>query len=303
VLCGVNCVVVAFAVAVSLSRHLKEQRELRRRQEARVQKVEWAVGFTADKFRTTFEAVVESSVPPSHALVFYFASLAEIKQVLRSGVSVSTQWQGVLVSLHRPHDLTKEEKDAFPCREAIVACALPKRLLFGAPVSVAAGEASTLRIVKGSVLEAMRGSHLGDLVDPGPWAGGRVLLPPQCIERAYQLEEVSPKKEKEDQQRASEMMASSFDTSVGDVEDQRGGASRSEPVLRVKAPATCGEFADTMASIRLHCGDYGSALPLYLDIYRPLHHQGRLAHEHPGPGRRRGLLQHAGPCLVRPWLA
>jgi hypothetical protein len=153
-LCLTNLAVTALTMFTSHRRHLEEERELRRKREARVTKVEWACNFTANKFRTTFTAVVESSVPASHALVFFYASLAEIRQVLRSGLAVAPGQKGVVVTLHRFHDLTEEDKAAFPCLGAFVACVVPKRMLFAkspAAAVVAAGAgggSSALRLLR-----------------------------------------------------------------------------------------------------------------------------------------------------------
>ena len=84
--CGINALVVGVAMAASFCWHIREVRELRRKREARVQKVEWAYRFSANKFNTTFDAVIASSVPLTHALVLYYAPLVDIEKALRSGI-------------------------------------------------------------------------------------------------------------------------------------------------------------------------------------------------------------------------
>ena len=67
----------------------------------------------------------------------------------------------------------------FPCRDAFVACSVLKESL--EPLS-AGDDESPLRILPAAVLTAMRGTYFGDVVDPGPWLDGELLLPPQCEE-------------------------------------------------------------------------------------------------------------------------
>jgi hypothetical protein len=186
-------------------------------------KVEWACNFTANKFKTTFEAVVESSVSASQVLVFFYSSLTEVDQVLRSGFPAIARRGGVVFTLHSPHDLLEADTAAFPCREAFVACALPVRFLRsytdapGTPpvprapepfrddedsveaemelvssaskfVSTALGGvegSSSLRLVSRQALEAMRGSFFGE-VARGPGSPGAC-----CCRRSASSERTS----------------------------------------------------------------------------------------------------------------
>ena len=135
---------------------------------------------------STFEKVTETAIPPSHALVFVYGSISQVKKMLRSGIIVDDESGGIVVSLHQPHELTDAEDAYFPRREAFVACSVLKESLEPLP---AGDDESPLRILPAAVLTAMRGTYFGDVVDPSPWLEGKILLPPQMCLRAYQLEE------------------------------------------------------------------------------------------------------------------
>ena len=76
-----------------------EIRELRlaRWKSERLSKIEWACDFSATKFLTTFEKVMETAIPASHMLVFHYASIGAVKKMLRSGLSVQNSGDGVEV--------------------------------------------------------------------------------------------------------------------------------------------------------------------------------------------------------------
>ena len=88
-LCVATLGLIAAAAVVSLQRHLRKQRLARWKREQMVQKIEWACNFLATKFRTTFDKVIETAIPPSHALVFVYGSIGQVKRMLRSGISIS----------------------------------------------------------------------------------------------------------------------------------------------------------------------------------------------------------------------
>ena len=78
-LCVATLGLIAAAAVVSLQRHLRKQRLARWKREQMVQKIEWACNFSATKFRTTFDKVIETAIPPSHALVFVYGSIGQVK--------------------------------------------------------------------------------------------------------------------------------------------------------------------------------------------------------------------------------
>jgi hypothetical protein len=121
-------------------------------------KTEWACGFSENiMLNTTFELVIESSVPPSHTLVLYNSSFDGITKALQSGIQADSNCDGVLFTIHRYHDKTEEDKTIFPCRDAFVACALPARLMCAfAPAD------SALLVLPSRVMGTIRGSALGE---------------------------------------------------------------------------------------------------------------------------------------------
>jgi hypothetical protein len=82
-LCATNVVVLACALWLGWVRYRKDKLRSAR-VFAKAKKVEWACTFTADKFRTTFEAINQSSVPANHVLCFYYCS----RQVVGCGGGV-----------------------------------------------------------------------------------------------------------------------------------------------------------------------------------------------------------------------
>jgi hypothetical protein len=193
-----NVSIILAALFVAWKRDFNKRK---RRQAAKVKKlvkIEPAFEFTGVKFQTTFSAVIENSVPPSHRLVFVYGSLKDISRAVLSGVpALPGRYDGVLFTTHYPHDLSEFEADLFGSAEAMLACSIPLRLLV--PVSELEGaesmgtltQESSLFLVPSSLMSAMRGnSFFGEVPDPTPWIKGSLLIPPKVIKRAYQLEEV-----------------------------------------------------------------------------------------------------------------
>jgi hypothetical protein len=285
-LCVVTIGIVASAAAASLSRHLRKQRLARSKREASVQKIEWACHFSATKFHTTFEKITETAIPPSHALVFFYSSIARVKKIIRSGIRVDEDSDGVIVTLSQPHELTDMEDTLFPCQEGFVACSVLKESL----VPFAAENAtSSLRIIPAGFLTAMRGSYFGDLVDPTPWLQGHSLLPPHCIVRAYQLEEKVQEDDDNDEESDNDQNMSNTrkgsaasrlnwsisglaNGSFGDVElalfssDRRSQTCTYDDgqllLHEVSTPRSVDEFLGSMAKIRSKCEEMGW-FPLY----------------------------------------
>ena len=177
----------------------REEKRREARLEANVKKIEWACNFSDGKFGTTFDAVQHTKVPPSHCLAFFYASLAQISRVLRSGISVEAgalsveaggehsggeEEGGVLVTISPPHQLSEAEKAAFPSREAFVALCLPKTALSAS--SLAANDTSW--VVPAALLEAMRSPNDGDPSTADP-ASKKASLLPHLLLRAFQLDE------------------------------------------------------------------------------------------------------------------
>ena len=269
-LCVATVGILGAAAAASLQRHFRKQRLARWKREQTVQKIEWACNFSATKFRTTFEKVMETAIPPSHALVFVYGSISQVKKMLRSGIIVDDESGGIVVSLHQPHELTDAEDAFFPRREAFVACSVLKESL--EPFAADDAE-SPLRLVSAAVLTAMRGTHFGDVVDPCPWLEGKILLPPQSIVRAYQLEE-NATDDAERSTTSSLWGARSLVRSIGssvanmDATSPTGRKSKHKHddqlqlLQKVTTPRSVRDFLGAMEKIRSKCEAMGW-VPLY----------------------------------------
>ena len=275
VLCVATAGILAAATAASLQRHFRKQRVARWKREQMVQKIEWACNFSATKFRTTFEKVMETAIPPSHALAFVYGSISQVKKMLRSGIVVDDESGGIVVSLHQPHELTDAEDVFFPRREAFVACSVLKESL--EPFAADDAE-SPLRLVSAAVLTAMRGAYFGDVVDPAPWLEGKILLQPQCIVRAYRLDEFATDDNEDEGERSrtsplwgARSFVRSIGSSFGDVElasttiGRKSKHKHDEQLQRlqeVATPHSIRDFLGAMEKIRSKCDEMGW-VPLY----------------------------------------
>lgn len=159
--------------------------------EQQAKKLEFAASFSDDKFRSTFDAIRRNYLPPSSCLMFWYCTLTEAREALQSGVPVmepknQLSQSEIVFTMQGPHEIGPVESDLFPAevREAVLACTLPRHLLQRLPAPLSN---SSLRILPGKVLSALRGSNFAKLPNPRPWCEGKVFLPPQCIVRAYQL--------------------------------------------------------------------------------------------------------------------
>jgi len=99
----------------------------------------------------------------------------------------------------------------------------------------------------------MRGSYFGDLVDPQPWITNRLLLPPQSIKRAYQLEERI--EETADASMSDQML-------MRDIRIQFSEEVKHAEPVRVVSPKDCEAFLIAMQVARKLCASRG-LVPLY----------------------------------------
>ena len=74
-LCGANLLVFGFVLGLGWQRFRRE-RLAAEKKKSKAEKRESAFGFTRQKFKTTFDAINHSSVPASHAMLFYCAFVA-----------------------------------------------------------------------------------------------------------------------------------------------------------------------------------------------------------------------------------
>lgn len=190
--------ILGLALVLGGSR-LIEERDEKKKKHMKAVHVEWAVGFSASKFQTTFEAIHHGVVPASHSLVFHYTSLHGAKKCLKSGIPAHSSNVGVLVSFRRPHELTESDIVLFKkaCSfppypnslrprpfECVLALSLPSRLLHAVP-----GKENDpcIRFIPANLIVAMRPVTFSAVVEPTPWVDRVVLLPPSTIVRAYQL--------------------------------------------------------------------------------------------------------------------
>lgn len=187
-LCIVNLVIITMVLRMSLVRYFSDRAFSRAsKMKSANGKVEWAVGFSEGKLKTTFDAVTEHYVSSSQGLVFTYCSCSSATMALREGIPAllydEHELEGILFSLHRPYELDSTDRQMFSSFEVVLACSVPLTLLS----RLALPSQASLRLLPGSVLKALRGSYFGDVVDPTGWFDGFVYLPPNQIVRALQL--------------------------------------------------------------------------------------------------------------------
>jgi len=188
----INLVVIAFALFAAVRRYVVQKKIESLRLERQAQKIEWAVSFLPGKWATTFDAISRNAIPRSHCLVFWYTSLDGARDALRSGIpalesgGLVESEAGVVFTLHNPSEIDSNDKIVFPKhrQEAVLACSVRRCLL--CRISGALRD-SSLRILPGSVMRALRGKNFSSLIDSKPWLEGGIFLPPQQIVRAYQL--------------------------------------------------------------------------------------------------------------------
>jgi hypothetical protein len=138
-----NFFIVAMAVFIGWRRYQKEQKD-RAEHAAKLIKIEWACGFSANKFNTTFEYVVQRSIPASHHMVFYYCSLSQAQDIILTGDIPATKLHGgVVVNLMGPQAVEANDPSlslglsgpprVVASREAVLCLALPHAMLHDYP--------------------------------------------------------------------------------------------------------------------------------------------------------------------------
>jgi hypothetical protein len=201
----VNIAILGAALGFGYLRfHRKRLKEAQAQESSR--RIEPADNFTATKFETTFNALVQSYVPAKNILVFHYTSHSGAAMALRSGIPAQSQHQGVAFTLRQPHAVSQAEKVVFGAAskedaattasslhhsskfsfDVVLAVSLPVELLEPLP-----GFETDPCLCKISVdaLSAMRPFAFAStaVVDLRAWSDGYVLLPPTCIVRTYAL--------------------------------------------------------------------------------------------------------------------
>jgi hypothetical protein len=194
ILVMVNCSVLGIGISGAFLRTKLDREEVFKQKSKNITKVEYACKYSSIQFQNIFEVINQNEIPPSHVLMFYYGSLNDIHHMLYSGIHVNKYRPGIIFTILHPGQLSLLEKRYFSNNiEAFIVCSLPQRLLTILPGEdddiTTHGKSISLWLLPNGVLRSMRGMYFDDLVDPHPWEEGKLLLPPQCIKRAFQIKE------------------------------------------------------------------------------------------------------------------
>ena len=271
ILVAVSMCVVALAVGLAARRSRLELKAKKKKAKYTAKKVEWAIGFSAEKFDTTFNAVDSNAVPRSCALVFWYGTKAEAVAALRSGLQAVElierdygQSSGIPFTFNRPLRTDSTDDLYFTSFEAVLACSVPRHLLFALP---SAPPGSSACVLPGKALQALISLTEGGVDDLAPWRNGGVLLHPGAIVRAYLLSE--PPKESGlgegttapapltdlFRDRARKTRARSSTTGLKAMMGSPPGGGG--PAIVIERPESCLAFARSMADIRARCDANG----------------------------------------------
>ena len=277
ILVAVNICVVTLAVGLAARRSRLELKEKRKRAMYTAKKVEWAIEFSAEKFDTTLDAVVDNAVPRSSVLVFWYGTRAEAATALRSGLHAVVlreldygRSSGIPFTFNRPLRTDDTDSLYFASFEAVLACSIPRYLLFEVP---SAAPGSSISVLPGRALQALISLMEGGVDDLAPWIKGGVILPPRAIVRAYLLSEQSemsglgegtfavpePLKDTFRDRALSTRRARSSTTGLQAMMGSLGD-SPGRSTVNVERPESCLSFTNAMAEIRARCDASGLAV-------------------------------------------
>ena len=224
-----NILVLALALVLGLRRLARDRKA--EADKVKALEVQPAAGFTAEKFRTTFEAVALTSVPASHVLAFHYTTLAGAKKALRSGLPAHDALGGVAVTLRHPHGLTAAEVRTFaylgpwePDHGAAEAAAAAAAAAGGAGPTASA---SALAAGAAASPDSSEGPNRGgdSIPSPGCWDPARALAgSPNCFEAVLVL--VLPARVLRPLTASAEAAAAPL------VEENEGGGRRGRRVWR-----------------------------------------------------------------------
>jgi len=188
-----NLIVIAFALFNAVRRFMVQRQRDSLRRERQAQIIEPGVETAnSEKWATIYDDISRNKIPRSHCLVFFYTSLEGARAALRSdipafeGGGLACTSAGVVFTLHDPSEIDSDDIIVFPKHrlEVALACSVQKKLLYRIDGEL---RYSSLRILPGSVMRALRGQNFIKLIDSKPWLDGGVFLPPQQIVRAYHL--------------------------------------------------------------------------------------------------------------------
>jgi hypothetical protein len=104
ILLTANSTVLVMAIYVGYRKFLQEQAD-KLKVKQNIVKIEWAAHFSDNKFATTFQSVIETSLSSSHVMVFHYTSLKAAKKWVKTGIPALEEHEGIVFSLRGPHEL------------------------------------------------------------------------------------------------------------------------------------------------------------------------------------------------------
>ena len=270
VLIAVNMGVVALAVALAARRSRLELKAKKKKAKYTANKVEWAVDFSAEKFDTTIDAVVRNALPRSSALVFWYGTKADVERAIRSGLQAVVLSEldygfssGILFTSNRPLRTDGTDCLFFQAFEAVLACSIPRHLLFELP-STTSG--SSVCVLPGKALQALISLTEDGVDDLSPRIKGGVTLPPSSIVRAYFLSEPSKVSGLGEDATAPALLEDAFRdralstrarSSTTGLKAMMGIPGSRGRTVNVERPESCLAFVRSMADIRARCDANG----------------------------------------------
>jgi hypothetical protein len=284
-----NLSVAGLVLSSSGQRYWQERRTRHSLKARQAQNIEWACGFSEEKFATTLDQVERAHVVPDHALVFWYGTLAEVEAMLKQGVPAQkspVNPGGILVTLSRPHELDVADRAVFCIREAVLALSFPRVLLqplqdstkqrkpthgtSSASSSASSSSSPRLFLFPVDALLALRSAYFQELADATLWFQGDLLLPPRQIVRAYRLVDNVEMEEGREQKDAFAIASS--EENLKDLDFQGSQSSTlqvgSVPPLQgetrtrhsVQTPESCLQLVESLAEIRRQCRSQGLEL-------------------------------------------
>ena len=123
---------MGLAIVMSAKRFEAAQKAQKAKERLRAIHIEWGMDFTEEKFTQIFKNLLTTSIPDSHCLVFWYASLEDGRDALRSGIpATSAHGGGIVFTFNPPHKLDSEDTKVFPetSREVVLVCSIPREFL------------------------------------------------------------------------------------------------------------------------------------------------------------------------------
>jgi hypothetical protein len=151
ILCGVNLVVVFFAVSLAVASYYGEKSQRTVEETRHAYKVENSCSFDEATMKKRLDEIADQFVSPSQCMVFVYCSISEAQQALKSGIPAIQSFsfnggdddddddaggdkntgkvsipEGVLVTLHAPYEVDNIDRKVFSSFEAVLVCSLSR---------------------------------------------------------------------------------------------------------------------------------------------------------------------------------